>query len=71
MVIDLAYWKAARQRPDPDSGSRFLGRPAISTARCTNCGTALLGFPEWREADLGGWIEFEEECVYGCKVAQL
>ena len=73
MLIDFEIWKEGvpRRRAQP-----FLGRPVISNRRCSSCGTALLGFPRWREApredckrataDGGGWIEFEEACAYGC-----
>jgi hypothetical protein len=77
VVIDFEVWRAERAPVRPPEATRpFLGRPVISSRRCSNCGTALLGFPKWREApredckratDEGcGWIEFEEACAYGC-----
>jgi hypothetical protein len=78
MVINLAHWRAGHQRIDRKStGHLTLGRPVISTARCANCGRALLGFPKWREApregckrataEGGGWVEVEVRCGYGCR----
>jgi hypothetical protein len=78
MIIDFEIRKA--ERAATRATRPFLGRPVISTRRCPSCGTALLGFPKWREApredckratDEGcGWIEFEEACAYGCEAKE-
>jgi hypothetical protein len=75
VVVNFETWKAGRLRRG-STHKPFLGRPVISDRRCPSCGTALLGFPKWREAPRedckrataagGGWIEFEEACAYGC-----